>query len=64
MLPEISGIDICKNIRLFSDVPVLFLSAKGTTSDRIEGLKVGANDYLPKPFDLEELLLRVAVLFP
>ena len=62
MLPEISGIDICKNIRLFSDVPVLFLSAKGTTSDRIEGLKVGANDYLPKPFDLEELLLRVAVL--
>ena len=44
------------------DVPVLFLSAKGTTSDRIEGLKVGANDYLPKPFDLEELLLRVAVL--
>lgn len=62
MLPEMSGIEICQNLRTFSDSPVLFLSAKGSTGDRIEGLKVGANDYLPKPFDLEELLLRVAVL--
>jgi two-component system alkaline phosphatase synthesis response regulator PhoP len=43
-------------------VPILFLSAKGTTSDKIEGLKKGGNDYLGKPFDLEELLLRVKVL--
>lgn len=62
MLPGMNGIDICRQIRTQSSVPVLFLSARGTTSDRIEGLKAGGNDYLPKPFDLEELLLRVAVL--
>lgn len=62
MLPHVNGIDLCKQIRSESMVPILFLSAKGTTSDRIHGLKAGANDYLPKPFDLEELLLRVAVL--
>lgn len=62
MLPEVSGLDICRAYRQHSDVPVLFLSAKGTTVDRIAGLKLGANDYLPKPFDLEELLLRVQVL--
>jgi len=59
MLPEKSGLEICREIRKYSTVPVLFLSAKGTTEDRITGLKLGANDYLPKPFDLEELLLRV-----
>ena len=62
MLPGVNGIDVCRRIRQKSNVPVLFLSAKGTTTDRIEGLKAGGNDYLPKPFDLEELLLRVAVL--
>lgn len=62
MLPNVSGVDLCRVIRKTSQVPVLFLSAKGTTTDRIEGLKAGGNDYLPKPFDLEELLLRVAVL--
>jgi two-component system, OmpR family, alkaline phosphatase synthesis response regulator PhoP len=62
MLPHVNGIDLCKQIRMQSTTPILFLSAKGTTSDRIDGLKAGANDYLPKPFDLEELLLRVAVL--
>ena len=62
MLPEVSGLTICKEIRKYSRVPILFLSAKGTTQDRIAGLKLGANDYLPKPFDLEELLLRVQIL--
>lgn len=62
MLPEVSGITICKEIRKFSTIPILFLSAKGTTQDRINGLKVGGNDYLPKPFDLEELLLKVQIL--
>lgn len=62
MLPEVSGLTICKEIRKYSRVPILFLSAKGTTQDRIVGLKLGANDYLPKPFDLEELLLKVQIL--
>lgn len=59
MLPEVSGFEICKAIRKLYSIPILFLSAKGTTEDRISGLKLGANDYLSKPFDLEELLLRV-----
>lgn len=62
MLPEVNGLDVCKEIRRFSEVPILFLSAKGTTSDRVAGLKLGANDYLPKPFDLEELMLKVKIL--
>ena len=59
MLPEYSGFDLCKDIRALSEVPILFLSAKGIASDRIHGLKLGANDYLAKPFDLEELILRI-----
>ena len=62
MLPHVSGFDLCKEIRQHSTVPVLFLSAKGTTSDRVNGLKLGANDYLVKPFELEELLLKVQIL--
>lgn len=62
MLPYHSGLDICVALRKISVVPVLFLSARGTTPDKIEGLKKGGNDYLGKPFDLEELLLRVKVL--
>lgn len=62
MLPHVSGLDLCQLIREKSRVPILFLSAKGTTADRINGLKLGANDYLPKPFDLEELLLKVQIL--
>ena len=62
MLPRTSGLDLCKIIREKSQAPILFLSAKGTTQDRIEGLKIGANDYLPKPFDLEELILKVKIL--
>ena len=62
MLPQVSGLELCKELRNTSRVPILFLSAKGTTIDRITGLKLGANDYLPKPFDLEELLLRVQIL--
>jgi two-component system alkaline phosphatase synthesis response regulator PhoP len=62
MLPKVNGLDICDEIRKTSKVPILFLSAKGTTADKIAGLKKGGNDYLSKPFDLEELLLRVQIL--
>lgn len=63
MLPEVDGFSICEQVRLKnSDVPIIMLTAKDTPKDRIQGLKRGADDYLTKPFNLEELLLRVANL--
>lgn len=63
MIPEIDGINVTQNIRLTNDeVPILILSAKNTSSDKILGLKKGADDYMTKPFDLEELLLRIQKL--
>ena len=60
MIPKINGIDVLKSFRIKNpDVPVIIISAKSTSSDRIKGLKVGADDYLAKPFDIEELLLRI-----
>ena len=60
MLPGISGIDVCRNIRKQDPkLPVLMLTARGEDKDRIEGLEVGADDYLTKPFNLDEFLLRV-----
>ena len=60
MLPELDGIAVCENIRLTNtEVPILMLSARNQSSDRVLGLKKGADDYLTKPFNLEELLLRV-----
>lgn len=63
MLPEMDGIAVCENIRIQNnDVPILFLSAKNSSADRVLGLKKGADDYMTKPFNLEELLLRVEKL--
>lgn len=63
MLPEIDGISVTENIRVQQlEVPVLILSAKNTGADRVLGLKKGADDYMTKPFNLEELLLRVEKL--
>jgi two-component system, OmpR family, alkaline phosphatase synthesis response regulator PhoP len=60
MLPEIDGFTVCETIRLENgQIPILMMTAKGASSDRINGLKIGADDYLVKPFDLEELLLRI-----
>lgn len=60
MLPEMDGFTVCEAIRLEnSQIPVLFLTAKNSSNDRVTGLKLGADDYLTKPFNLEELLLRV-----
>jgi two-component system, OmpR family, alkaline phosphatase synthesis response regulator PhoP len=63
MIPEIDGFSVTQNIRLTNtEVPILILSAKGSSEDRVMGLKKGADDYLTKPFNLEELLLRVQKL--
>ncbi|GAA4449556.1 response regulator transcription factor [Rurimicrobium arvi] len=63
MLPEMDGITVCETIRTQNmEVPILFLSARDSAADRIEGLKKGGDDYLTKPFNLEELLLRVSKL--
>ena len=60
MLPELDGISVCENIRLQNnEIPILILSARNSSADRVLGLKKGADDYLTKPFNLEELLLRV-----
>ncbi|HQQ94463.1 MAG TPA: response regulator transcription factor [Bacteroidia bacterium] len=60
MLPDSSGFDICARLKSRrNDLPVIFLTAKNMSSDKIEGLKLGADDYITKPFDLEEFLLRV-----
>jgi two-component system alkaline phosphatase synthesis response regulator PhoP len=63
MLPEMHGFDVCEEIRKENTrVAILFLTAKSSGSDRVQGLKLGADDYLTKPFNLEELLLRVQIL--
>jgi two-component system alkaline phosphatase synthesis response regulator PhoP len=63
MLPEVDGITVAENVRIRNlQLPILMLSARNTSADRVLGLKKGADDYLTKPFDLEELLLRVAKL--
>src|SRR5690554_7949658 len=63
MIPEIDGFQVAETIRLQNtDVPIMFLTAKNSGEDRITGLKKGADDYLVKPFNLEELILRVGIL--
>jgi len=60
MLPEMDGFTVCEAIRLENnEIPILLLTAKNSSADRINGLKIGGDDYLTKPFNLEELLLRV-----
>ena len=63
MLPEVDGITVCETIRLKNnDVPVLMLSAKSSSAEKVLGLKKGADDYMAKPFNLDELLLRIEKL--
>ncbi len=59
VMPKMSGLDMLKELRTFSTVPVIILSAKGSDSDRIKGLKLGADDYLAKPFNPDELVARI-----
>lgn len=63
MMPKMNGFDVCKNIRKAKNsVPILLLTAKGTINDKTEGFECGADDYLIKPFDIQEVLLRVRAL--
>ena len=59
MLPGIDGYQVCREIRHTSDVPIIMLSAKGETFDKVLGLELGADDYIIKPFDTKELVARV-----
>lgn len=59
MLPKLDGWQVCREIRKFSSVPIIMLTAKGETFDRILGLELGADDYVPKPFDAKELIARI-----
>jgi two-component system phosphate regulon response regulator OmpR len=62
MLPDMDGLEVCRQLRAFSDVPVLMLTARGDAMDRVVGLEIGADDYLPKPFEPRELLARLRAI--
>jgi len=62
MLPGIDGFEVLQCLRTFSDVRVLLLTARGESADRVRGLRLGADDYLPKPFDAEELVARIQAI--
>jgi DNA-binding response OmpR family regulator len=59
MLPDADGLEVCRRIRRSSDLPILMLTARGDAMDRVVGLEIGADDYLPKPFEPRELLARL-----
>lgn len=59
MLPQIDGFETCRRIRQFSEIPILMLTARGDVMDRVVGLEIGADDYLPKPFEPRELIARI-----
>lgn len=63
MLPEIDGFETCRRIRQFSDIPIVMLTARGEVMDRVVGLELGADDYLPKPFEPRELVARIQNIF-
>jgi two-component system phosphate regulon response regulator OmpR len=62
MLPDLDGFEVCRRLRKTSEVPVLMLTARGDPEDRVVGLELGADDYLPKPFDPRELLARLRAI--
>jgi two-component system OmpR family response regulator len=62
MLPEMDGFELCRTIRRESDIPIVMLTARGEVMDRIVGLEIGADDYIPKPFEPRELLTRIQTI--
>lgn len=63
MLPSMNGLEICRKLKIKKDTSVLMLSAKGEVMDKVHGLQIGADDYMVKPFAIEELLARIQVIF-
>lgn len=63
MLPKIDGLTVCKEVRTFSNIPIIMLTAKGEDVDKIVGIEMGADDYLAKPFNTRELIARIRALF-
>lgn len=63
MLPSMNGFEICRRLKKEKDTPVIMLSAKDTVIDKVNGLQIGADDYISKPFAIEELLARIEVVF-
>jgi two-component system phosphate regulon response regulator OmpR len=62
MLPDADGLELCRRVREISDLPILMLTARGDAMDRVVGLEIGADDYLPKPFEPRELLARLRAI--
>jgi DNA-binding response OmpR family regulator len=62
MLPGLNGMEVCKEVRKFNKVPIIMLTAKSDIIDKVKGLDIGANDYITKPFAIEELLARIRVV--
>jgi len=62
MLPDMDGLEVCRRIRTEADIPILMLTARGDAMDRVVGLELGADDYLPKPFEPRELLARLRAI--
>jgi DNA-binding response OmpR family regulator len=62
MLPDMDGLDVCRQVRAHADIPILMLTGRGDAVDRIVGLELGADDYLPKPFEPRELLARLRAI--
>ena len=62
MLPDMDGLDVCRRLRLETQTPILMLTARGDAMDRVVGLEIGADDYLPKPFEPRELLARLKAI--
>lgn len=63
MLPSMNGFEICRRLKKGKNTPVIMLSAKDSVMDKVNGLQIGADDYIPKPFAIEELLARIEVVF-
>lgn len=63
MLPGMDGFEVCRLVREFTQVPIIILSARGDTGDKVRSLSLGADDYITKPFDIAELIARIKAIF-